>query len=363
MPVNYDSHKKSRLCFIIPTLGRGGAEKNLVTVINNLDRKRFEVFLICLSATGSNLSKLDQTRLTLIDVCHPSIYLSILKLRRAVKQVAPDVVIGWMGYLNAYLIFFKFLFPSSIKWVCRESSIASIQNAYFKYPFFFTFLYGFLNRYNHIICQSKAMAEDLVNHFGVKKERITIINNPGNFESLLPVNHQHKQEEIKRLLYVGNLSKEKRVHLLIEALALLPHNYQLTILGEGTELNLISEKVGELRLSDRIFIEQDCFNPFPYYAAADCLLLCSNHEGFPNVLIEAMGAGCPAIGFNIAGGANEILTQYGGFIVAEPDMPTFVNCIRKVCEFTKIDRNQIAETARNSYNTEKIIDCYQQVFS
>lgn len=357
------SSRRQRLCFVIPNLGRGGAERNLVTVLSNIDIERYEIFVVCLEAKGFNLQKINPAAVQLIDLKHPSVYFSVFKIVKAVKAIRPDALIGWMGYLNAYMACFKPFFPKGMRWICRESSIPSIQNRYFNYPFVFTFLYRFLNRYDRIICQSKAMANDLISSYGVVPEKIQVINNPIGFSDGLQAGAAPLKDGRYRLLYVGNISREKRVHLLVEALQRLPANYSLTILGDGTELPALRQQIGDCGLTDSVTIRTDCFDPMPDYLASDCMLLCSNHEGFPNVVVEAMGAGCPVIGFNIQGGANEILENYGGFAVTKPDVESFAATIRQVCETEALDRQRIAATARSVFDTKKIINSYEEAFN
>ncbi len=353
---------KRKLCFLIPTLEGGGAEKNLAVVINSLDPDSYEIYILCLLAKGVNMAKFDKAKVQIIDLNRPQVYFSIRTILKTVKKIKPDVIIGWMGFLNAYLAFFKFLFPRGFKWVCRESSIPGFQNKYFNYPGIISFLYRFMNNYDVIICQSIAMADDLADNFGVARKKLKIINNPGNFSDTLPVTSL-KNQSTYNILYVGNMNREKRVHLLIEVLAKLPPSYNLTMLGQGSESKSIEEMIKSAGLEHRVEIRKDCFDPNPFYAASDCLLLCSNHEGFPNVLVEAMGEGCPAIGYNIKGGANEILSNYGGFIVSEDNIDTFARTIQQVCEEKEIDRPKVAATAHNLYSIKKILTEYEEAFN
>ena len=360
--------ERKKILFVIPSFFTGGAERALVRISNFIDRSRYEVMILCLTKAGPNLNAVSaDTRV--IDIERPSIYFSIFRIYRVIKDVKPDIVFSWMGYINAYLSFFIPLFPSRIKWVCRESSIASLNNVKFRLSWLFTFFYRFYNRYDNVVCQSNAMANDLIKNFNIEEKKITIINNPINFQqvaedrkkicqNIFPL--RHKRDNIE-LLFVGSLSQVKRPLVLAELVVMLPENYYLTILGNGPLYKELMAKIEANGLGERIRVITDCVNPFPYYEKADCLLLCSSFEGFPNVIVEAFSCGCPAIGFDIKGGANEILDGYGGFIVEGNDIRCLSATVQQVCEKEQIDRDKIAEGCRSKYAIEKIIESYYSV--
>ena len=316
---------------------------------------------------GGLIEKLD-TKIKRWDVKNGRLYFSVFKIRNLVKNIDPDIIFPWMGYLNAYLAFCKPMFADKIVWLCRESTIPSLMNPNYRFPKLYSFFYKFYNRYSYIICQSGYMAKDLELNFNIKKERLVVINNPVDFEKVTlslkaPVVKPVAPENSINLLYVGSLNKWKRVHLLIEALILLPENYYLTIVGNGIEYENIQAMTIKNNISGRIRFILDCNNPYPYYAASNCLLLCSEFEGFPNVALESMASGCPVIGFNIKGGANEILENYGGFIVPGDMVSDFAKSILNVCEKQAIDKDKIIAFCKEKYDLKKIMGQYQSVIT
>ena len=334
---------------------------------NYLANVNYTIHIIFLKEEGGLIEKLD-TKIKRWDVKNGRLYFSVFKIRNLVKNIDPDIIFPWMGYLNAYLAFCKPLFADKIVWLCRESTIPSLMNPNYRFPKLYSFFYKFYNRYSYIICQSGYMAKDLELNFNIKKERLVVINNPVDFEKVTlslkaPVVKPVAPENSINLLYVGSLNKWKRVHLLIEALILLPENYYLTIVGNGTEYENIQAMTIKNNISGRIRFILDCNNPYPYYAASNCLLLCSEFEGFPNVALESMASGCPVIGFNIKGGANEILENYGGFIVPGDMVSDFAKSILNVCEKQVIDKDKIIAFCKEKYDLKKIMGQYQSVIT
>lgn len=356
---------KTKIAFVIPSLSTGGAEKMLLTAANYFAGKNYEVHIIFLKEQGAFLEMLSP-EIKRWNIDNGSVYFSVFAVRKIVKQIKPNIFFPWMGYLNAYLAFFKPLLYKKMHWFCRESSIPSMMNSQYKFSFLYRFFYRFYNRYDSIVCQSDWMADDLIKGFAVNKEKIIVINNPVDFAAvaeksreLLPPSPFDSAPH--RLLYAGGLHPWKRPGLLIEALALLPEDYVLTILGQGMEEENIRKQVSEKGLNSRVRIIKGSVNPFPYYSASSCLILCSKFEGFPNVVTEAMATGCPAIGYGIKGGANEILTGYGGYIVEDGNMQGLVNTIREVCTDPSTDRKKISDVCRERYNLEKIMTQYEKL--
>jgi glycosyltransferase involved in cell wall biosynthesis len=355
---------KAKIVFIVPNLHVGGAETVLTMLANELVKLGYQVNIIFLVEEGKLLERLDP-RIVRMNIGNGRVYFSALPIRKYIRQINPDVIFPWMGYLNAYLIAFKGIFPSNKKWISRESTIPSMMNKNYRFSFLYTFFYKFYNRYDKIICQSAYMADDLRNNFDVKDDKLAIIPNPVDAESIPAKLNAYQVDDLPSgkfsLLYVGGLNKWKRVHILLDLMLVLPQHYHLTIVGEGVDYEKLNAFVLAKELSDRVKFIKGCTNPYPYYSSANCLLLCSAFEGFPNVALEAMATGCPVIGYNIKGGANEVLSNYGGFIVKDEKLEDFAGTVTNVCEHEKLDRERIIHVCREKYGLNKIVKQYQEL--
>ncbi|MCB1954759.1 MAG: glycosyltransferase [Rhodocyclaceae bacterium] len=111
------------------------------------------------------------------------------------------------------------------------------------------------------------------------------------------------------VLSVGNLIELKGHHLVIEAIAQMPHS-TLVVIGEGQEYAALRALCNRLGVEERVrfvgVIPQDALRR--YYVAADALVLASRSEGWPNVLLEAMACGTPVVATPV-GAAPEIVTS------------------------------------------------------
>ena len=109
-----------------------------------------------------------------------------------------------------------------------------------------------------------------------------------------------------KVLYIGRLTFQKNVFVLIEAISLVQNRkVSLTIVGEGPDLNALKSLTQSLNVDAVFHNFQE--NLTPYFTNSDVLCLPSRWEGFPNVIAEAMSHGMPAIGFKDCAGVSSLI--------------------------------------------------------
>lgn len=131
-------------------------------------------------------------------------------------------------------------------------------------------------------------------------------------------------ERIKVVVSVGRQDYIKGFWHLIKAFSLVAKekdNVRLMILGTG-DWTPYQRLVEDLEIKDKVAFMGIKKNPFPYVAASDLYVLSSNHEGFPNALLEAMALGKPCIAADCKTGPREILlteNEYNSLLKIRPD--------------------------------------------
>ena len=120
----------------------------------------------------------------------------------------------------------------------------------------------------------------------------------------------------------GRLHPHKGFDILIKAfqqvLIEMP-DATLSIIGDGPQKSDLNYLIDELGLGKSVFLMGALENPFPLIKAADIYVMSSRLEGWPLVLMEAMGIGKPVISFACPNGPDEIINNklQGWLIEAE----------------------------------------------
>lgn len=116
----------------------------------------------------------------------------------------------------------------------------------------------------------------------------------------------------RTILFVGRLEREKRIDLLLSAIAkecevsnLIRHSWQVKIIGEGTQKDSLKNQSDQLGISDIVHFEgrKEGESLWQSYAESDILVLCSESETFGAVVNEALIAGCKILVSSRAGSA------------------------------------------------------------
>lgn len=139
------------------------------------------------------------------------------------------------------------------------------------------------------------------------------IYNPFDFEEIKNRSTEKIDDffiENKYILSVSSLAPGKRVERIIHAFSLLEQDdIYLVILGVGEEEEKLKTLVVEKELEHKIKFVGFIENPMPYMKNAECLVLASDSEGLPTVLIESLVCGTPVISTDCKTGPSEILTD------------------------------------------------------
>jgi N-acetylgalactosamine-N,N'-diacetylbacillosaminyl-diphospho-undecaprenol 4-alpha-N-acetylgalactosaminyltransferase len=218
---------------------------------------------------------------------------------------------------------------------------------------------------------------DLKNNFNVAK--LAYIHNPFNLE-MIEIMSKHKIEiEKKRFTFVtvGRLDHGKNHRLIIDAIKDI--DADLWIIGDGELREELQNYIKELNFNDKVYLLGKKENPFAYISKADCFVFASNHEGFPNVLVEALACGLPIISTDCQSGPREILAPNSdvsfqlenNIELAEYGILAPIKNIEKMKESMnmivddeslRINYQNKAKQRANDFRIGKIIKEYEKVF-
>jgi glycosyltransferase involved in cell wall biosynthesis len=134
------------------------------------------------------------------------------------------------------------------------------------------------------------------------------------------------------ILHIGRFVPQKRHDLLLDAFRTLAPTHQLVLLCHDDPA--LQAMIAKRDLGSRVSIIGFQPNPYPWIFASDLLVLCSDHEGMPNVLVEALLLGTPVVSTDCPSGPREVLRDgiYGQLVPcgdAEALAAAMVNALKE----------------------------------
>jgi glycosyltransferase involved in cell wall biosynthesis len=361
--------EKIKVCFIIPTLTQGGAERVLVTLIKHLDRSKFQISLMVVNMHEQMYLKEIPSDVNIIDLKSKHVRTALPKVIINLWKLKPDKVMSTIGYLNLAIGMVRFLMPKNIAFFARETIVVSERIKRVRFPrvwrFWYTYYYP---RFNKVICQSMDMLVDLCDIVG-NDRNLVLINNPvdrhaiRNLAAIKSFDSTDFFKDKSKIYFVaaGRLIDQKGFDLLVRAVAIASEpRIKLAILGHGPLEQELLTLIEKFSLEDNVFLVGYQENPYSWISQADAFILSSLYEGFPNVLLEALACQTNLISTPAPGGTKEILDQVSGCFLAEQISADALATSMSL--FIHTERINIQESAIDIYDVQNIVQQYEEVF-
>jgi GalNAc-alpha-(1->4)-GalNAc-alpha-(1->3)-diNAcBac-PP-undecaprenol alpha-1,4-N-acetyl-D-galactosaminyltransferase len=292
---------------ITGSLEAGGAERVLADMANYWNSHGWRITV----ATWAGPSSKDfytlnpGVRRVWLDVGSPASRLAKLKayarrigkLRGVLAHARPDAILSFIDISNVMTLLASMGLHSRVI-VSERSSVAS--NAHIAW-FWRVLRIATYWRADAVVAQTPDAARWIS-----KLCRVDAISIPNPLRAL-PEADVPREEMI---LAVGRLSREKGFDLLIRAYSSIKHefpNWRLVIIGDGParpELTILSE---QLQIGDRVEFHAPVKDIESWMSRAGLVVQPSRFEGFPNVILEAMGMGAAVITTDCRSGPAEII--------------------------------------------------------
>lgn len=298
-----------KLLLAIPHLGGGGAERVVATLARHLDPQRFEIHLALFTQDAPGAEPLPDS-ITVHRFGAARVRNAWLPLVRLIRAEHPHVILSGMAHLNFLLLLLKPFLPRRTVIFVRQNTTASFAITSPLSRFAYRYLYP---RADKIVCQSQGMAEDLVNHFGLDREKLIVLANPVDIAAIratCTASSVGNSESAPQLLCIGRLSPEKGVDLLLHALPAVrtAHpNLHLTVLGTGNAEEALRQLTIQLGIAETVTFAGFA-DPAAYYSTSTLFVLPSRYEGMPNALLEAAAAGLPLVATPCCAGVADLLS-------------------------------------------------------
>ena len=184
----------------------------------------------------------------------------------------------------------------------------------------------------NLIAVSAGVADDLQRELGLSAANILRIYNPFDLDEIRRLAEESPAglPQAPYVVHVGRFAPQKRHDLLFEAwkIAALPHKLVL-LTPPSAALDALIAASG----IDSVVVAGFQHNPYPWMRRAAALVLSSDHEGLPNVLIEALICGTPIVSTDCPSGPREIMTgDLAQFLVPVGDVHALAEALQTVID-------------------------------
>jgi glycosyltransferase involved in cell wall biosynthesis len=336
---NMSTAMRTKVLLLTPHLGGGGAERVIALLAHGLAPHNYDVHLGLATQLHTSQDPMPPT-VHVHSLGAPRVRAAAFKLIRLVWRLKPDVILSGMFHLSFLVLLLRPLFPRGTSVLVRQNGTASAALAFGDLPVYTRLLYRLLyHRADRVICQSRAMASDIANQFGIADQRLAVLNNPVDIDAIRatmadPLNEPDRQAwptPGPHLLAVGRLSREKGFDLLLSAMPFVRKQFptaDLIIVGSGPEEKSLKVHCSELDLESAVQFVGHVDRPSTYFSGASAFVLSSRHEGMPNALLEAAAFGLPLVALPACDGVSDLLRhQPGAWLASEVSSGALANSL------------------------------------
>ena len=204
----------------------------------------------------------------------------------------------------------------------------------------------------------------------IEYNRFAVIPNAVNLPKVTADVGADKETHI--ITCVGRLTgRTKRQHLLIEAFSKLAKdfpNWQVELWGDMYDkpyVAALKAQVKKEHLEDRVHFCGTTKDLIPVWEKTDIFAFPSHHEGFGIALVEAMGAGIPAIGYKSCDAVNELIQDGKNGILVEDGATALAEGLRNLMLSPKLrlEYGKVAQNQSQLYEAKTVWEKWQRLFN
>ena len=219
---------------------------------------------------------------------------------------------------------------------------------------FVTMLYRTaLKKAKVVFFENEGNAQAFIHRKILPREKIVVLPGAGVNLERYPLSAYPRNDQV-HFLYLGRIMREKGVDELFAAMRRLHGELGNKVVFDlvgffdedyGNEVNaLVDEGIAVFHGFQT--------EPTPYYAAADCVVLPSYHEGMSNVLLEAAAIGRPVITSDIHGCKEAVDDGISGMLCRVKDTEDLYQKMLQMASLSRSEREEMGLAARHKIQRE-----------
>lgn len=322
--------KPRRVLLLITTSDVGGTESFLAYLAAGIDRRRFEPTVVSLCPPGRTAERIATAGTPVISLgmspaARPvELVTGVFRLARILDRLEIDLVQALLYRANLLAALAGKLARRPVVVVAGQRSLTPMTGRLAGWGVRWTRRWA-----RHTVAVSQAVREDLLGRERLAAERVSVIGNAVDSERFRPADTGEARQALglpERAFAiggVGRLSAAKGFEHLLEAGAILRGrvvDVEIVLVGDGPLRQPLEELAGRLGISERVRFLGRRDDLERVYPALDVFVLSSLREGSPNVLLEALSCGVPAVATRV-GGVPELAPDGDGAWLVPPGDP------------------------------------------
>jgi len=376
---------KKQVLFVIDSLGCGGAEKSLVSLLPLLDSSRMDIDL-CLAAHGGLNECLVPPYVHIVDLFPKGfvakaanlVYSAALLLTRVIGKKRHfaeiqwkstswaykrpdkhyDVAIAYQQGIPTFFVAKKVRASRKIAWINTDLEAAGYNRCMCSH---------YYKLYNNVVAVSEMLYKRIADAGFVDSTLMLTVYDILNVSLIRRLVSDAPPpaalpDGFIRIATVGRMVALKNYALAVHAAAILKKrglHFLWHFVGDGNERDHVKQLISEYGVDDCVRLEGMLANPYPFFAAADIYVQTSKFEGFGLTLTEARLLGRPVVStdFSVArdqihDGINGLLAEMTPESVAEKILllATDSGLRERISAAAAAEQNRTAETESRKVN-------------
>lgn len=351
---------------MITTLDVGGAERLMVDLLPLLCELGDQVDLLLFNGVDTSFkAELESKGISVYELSHEEghldhreVYnpLNILRLRRFIGNY--DIIHTHNTACQFFVPFAKLFVRSHVKLITTEHNATNRRRNKCWLKPIDLWMY---KQYSSIVCISDQTYLNLIDYIGSKDKIRTIYNGVSITRFLKPIKNIEGQDQFV-LTMVAAFREQKDHETLLRAVALLPNNYSLRLVGYGDTEMKVKQYCSKLGIEKKVIFMGLRMDVSDILKTSDIIVLSSHWEGLSLSSIEGMASGRPFVASDVDG-LREIVSG-AGILFPHGDEKALANAIKGLCEnpaYYKQVAQSCQERAKN-YDISKMAHAYHELY-
>lgn len=351
--------KKVFVC--IPTLSLAGAEKFVVDLALNLDKEKFEPYVIVTSQLReSSLTRLlKEQDIKIICTGGKEKIVSLINEIKLWNIYRPDIVHANIGsILHILLPTVLYRTPRRI-YTFHSSAERYFEKSLIKKLFF---LWALKKGNFTAVAISSYVRQTIIDSLLIPENQIKVILNGTDLRRFTKIRHNLKDKQSFTYITVASFSAVKNQKMLIDAFSIVAAKYtgvKLILVGDGELRKDLETQVNLLKLGEKVVFTGRRDDVENFLAKADTFVISSKIEGFSLAALEAMAAGLPVIATKCGGITELIDHEKNGLLVPNNSAAGLARAMELILQNQEM-RVVLGENAKEKAKLFGIRECVEQ---